>query len=215
MDFMMMNMAGVEEDGEPRGKVRAVAAPEDKELKGLLILVAKLALSSALASRVLKSVLIRVFLINAASEYIVKGRETTLKYADTASKVSRANKDKMGQPHHWLWNSFIKVATAMAVEDTHKKQLADYKKYMEEGGVAPGMKKLVKEVRYFRICKAFNQDSKKIEVSMMEGSKSMEIFDNVIIPLMIKEGKADEKEGVAPPGDLERKIQAVLDDLPK
>ena len=70
-------------------------------------------------------------------------------------------------------------------------------------------KNVLREVKYARDNKAYGPH-KKIECSTLEGSPSHKLSKTVMIPFLEKNG-GEQKDGVAPPGDLERKIQAALD----
>ena len=182
-------------------------------MRVLLTLVAKLALSSALATRVLKSVILRVVLISSSCEFSTKGKAATANWASAAKALPKGAagveaRAKMGQPHHALWNAWLKIVAAKGTE-AQQKTCKDYIEYMTKGG----LKQLSKEVKYVRLNKAWDPEIKKLELCFLEGSETEKFFEGTLLPIMIKDGKAREVEGVAPQGDLERKIQAALDEM--
>eukprot|EP00959_Pyramimonas_sp_CCMP1952_P121039 2530636-Pyramimonas_sp.AAC.1 len=71
---------------------------------------------------------------------------------------------------------------------------------------------LLKEVRYARCCKTYDSKIKRLEVHVNSGSDSEKMLNQMLVPLWLRE-KAVKLEGVAPPGDLERRIQHAIDEF--
>eukprot|EP00959_Pyramimonas_sp_CCMP1952_P396414 8305601-Pyramimonas_sp.AAC.1 len=70
----------------------------------------------------------------------------------------------------------------------------------------------MKEVRYARRCKTHDSKVKRLEVNTVAGSPSSTIFEDIIVPILIRE-KAAKLEGSAPPGDLERRTQTAIGEM--
>ena len=68
-----------------------------------------------------------------------------------------------------------------------------------------------REVRYVRVAKSHQASQRKLEFSFLHGTSSETIFRTVILPDLMTTGECTPLPGVAPPGDLERKVQKLLD----
>ena len=67
------------------------------------------------------------------------------------------------------------------------------------------------EVKLFRFAKAFGVANKKLQVSFTEESSPHQIFEAVILTLLLADTRTHPLAGVAPPGDVSRKLQEWLD----
>ena len=77
------------------------------------------------------------------------------------------------------------------------------------------------EVKHVRLAKAWarpGQETKKLELNLREGSDSEQVWSAVLDPWLMKgkpEGNAAvRKFGIAPMGDMERRMQTWLDGHP-
>eukprot|EP00959_Pyramimonas_sp_CCMP1952_P057164 1193123-Pyramimonas_sp.AAC.1 len=71
---------------------------------------------------------------------------------------------------------------------------------------------LLKEVQYARCCKTYDSKTKRLEVNVKPNSDSEKVLQQILVPLWLRD-KAVKLEGVAPPGDLERRIQQAIDEF--
>ena len=60
------------------------------------------------------------------------------------------------------------------------------------------------------VFKAFAKDNAKLEFSFTEGSEAQKLHEEVIKPALIQQG-AEVKDGIAPRGDLEIRVQELVD----
>ena len=195
---------------------------EPRDLQKMMLVIMKLCLSSALACRVLKSVVLRVILISAKSIFVVKGFEATKAYSEAGKDYPNADERiaDIGLPSICLFNSWIQEARIiMAAEKDDKEcqsHTATIDKFVSD---IQGMDadfyvhEMAKQVTYCRINKAHGSDFKKLEFRFIEGSQAENVFNTVIKPIMVDKDKAVEKKGVAPPGDLERQVQTFIDEI--
>ena len=70
-------------------------------------------------------------------------------------------------------------------------------------------------IRHGRWTKAYAKDKAKLEISIICGSSAHRLFGAPTLEYLVQEEKADVKAGIAPAGDLERRIQEVLDSVDK
>ena len=68
------------------------------------------------------------------------------------------------------------------------------------------------EVKHIRIAKMWNGDYKKVEINIKDGSEADQIME-IIYTLVRKDRGFKDLPGVAPPGDLEAKLQQWLTDI--
>ncbi len=66
------------------------------------------------------------------------------------------------------------------------------------------------EVKHCSVANAYRKDVKKVQVSTVHGTDTHQMWKIIVTYLV---DKADLKEGRAPQGDLERKIQTAIDEM--
>ena len=199
-----------EEDLQVRAHKRVAVGSTTKDQEKQMILLMKLGLSNALACRVLKSVTMYTYLMEAAQPAVVAGKAATVAYAKQVEGMDAKVKARdFGQPHIHLWNALVR--TASAAEGSWKAPLDAYVVELQALPSQPArVKRLMEEVRYVRISKTYLRSHIKLEASFHHGTKSEEMWTHVAAYL-VQVAKAEEKQGVAPPGEMEREIQKVLD----
>lgn len=95
--------------------------------------------------------------------------------------------------------------------DANLKIVQGYLELMKAHGDAQMMMRvLADEVKHLKICKAYDKDNRKLEVSFRPGSASEAVWRKVIRGRFIQEAGARELVGSAPPGDLEQKSGETL-----
>jgi hypothetical protein len=77
--------------------------------------------------------------------------------------------------------------------------------------VAKDFTKMDEEVKHCSVVNAYRRDIKKIQVSTVHGTDSH--VWKMIVTYLVTYRKADLKEGRAPQGDLERRIQTAIDEM--
>ena len=63
-----------------------------------------------------------------------------------------------------------------------------------------------------RVTKMYDQEHKRLEVNFRDISDLAKLWEACVLPAVLAEG-ATQLEGVAPQGDLERRIQEALQEL--
>eukprot|EP00972_Heterocapsa_arctica_P081105 11950558-Heterocapsa_arctica.AAC.1 len=109
-------------------------------------------------------------------------------------------------PHHHAWEALLAWVTTVTSSASESKLIKDYCEFIKKDPV----KTLTEQVRHVRVCKCYNKDMKKLEVNTKQDSRSYHIWQ-IMKEKLIGAG-CRELAGIAPPGDLERRIQKALDD---
>ena len=183
------------------------------QLQKIVQILAKLCLSSALQVRTLKACVVEVMRVGASSPFVDKAMAAVQSYVQAAKTVEKEDvQDRIGLVHHHVFNSFMSTALEVlkeAPEGLEVKKYVDEMKAMERSAM---WSKLQNEVRHCRIVKAFDKKYKKVEVYVVVGSQAEAVWKYVVVAM----SKADKAYkplcGIAPRGDLERKIRAFLED---
>mmetsp|Transcript_41397 Transcript_41397/g.111181 ORF Transcript_41397/g.111181 Transcript_41397/m.111181 type:complete len:120 (-) Transcript_41397:166-525(-) len=101
-------------------------------------------------------------------------------------------------------------------ERAAKEQLATMERYCTELATKrPGLQvwqNVAAEVKYCYLEKTHTRDYKKLVVNFKQASNSDQIFENIVMPVLLREPEADQLPGIAPKGDLERELQKWLDE---
>jgi len=213
----------------PPQKARRMAGV-DEDIKRLMTLVAKLSLNSAQGLRVMRSILLRVYLLPTESDYMKAVVDATSTYAKTAKEMRQGMDDKgvpkseqqqkvldrLGVPHVHAWNALVGVAMKAlkakadkrekveGIDDMQKAHdsINDYcKQYQARGWTA-----IADEVKVVMKEKAYGKENMKLLVNVKDPSPSSDVND--IIHMLIKAWPGCRVlPSVAPPGDMERQIQ--------
>ena len=178
----------------------------DDNTQQLLKLVAKLSLANALAARVLRSIILDVMHIPATSDIVVSILEATRAYAAAHRPASAEARQAMGMPHHHAWNAMLERVKKDAPAGPECKAITEYSDYIKTNPVLL----LTTQVRYVRITKCYDKAMKKLEVNCHPDSQSWAVWQVIKKYLLAKGCK--ELPGVAPQGDLERRIQKAIDE---
>ena len=73
------------------------------------------------------------------------------------------------------------------------------------GGAVKALQEMGRGCKYARITKMCDQEHKRLEVNFREISDEAKLWEACILPAVLAEG-ATQLEGVAPQGDLERRL---------
>ena len=223
--------AGGEVRRPKRRQTEAVATPVDGHLQdseddevspGMLSIsltkcLVKLALSTKLDTRVLRSICIITYLIDGASHAATAVKAATQSFAVKHKAAAPGQeRDRLGSPHIHAWNALIVSAMQHLTDGLMKTQLQAYATKMKGKS-----QQLYYEVKHVRLAKAWarpGQETKKLELNLREGSDSEQVWSAVLDPWLMKgkpEGNAAvRKFGIAPMGDMERRMQTWLDGHP-
>ena len=201
------------EEGHGNGTDGSQTAAEHSNLRKLTAMVAKLTLSCALQVRVIKSILLEVFLVKEDSPVAQAMMAATKKYSETADTVAKDLRVKsLGLPHHWAWNALM----AECLKFTSNKQA--YEEYSQYVAGCTASNPLAVydlfhvEMKYARLQKCWAKDMKRLEVNCTPGTKTAALWEVMKTDLRNQKW-ASERRGMAPPGDLEEKIQTMFEKM--
>lgn len=192
-------------------KARAVGS-SNKDNEKLMVLIAKLCLANSLACRVLKSVTLEVVLLKASSGMAVSMLEAGRNFAKAAESLSAKVKfEKLGTPHLHVFNAALKVALEGTDDQAAKKTISDYTTRITAAGTAK-YTMMAAEIKHWRINKCFDRELKRLEFNIPESSPAKPVA-HVVVAHILSHCGGERKPGMAPPGDLERKIQEAVTEL--
>ena len=181
-------------------------------LQGLVVLIAKLSLSTAQRSRLMAAILIAVMIVPLSMPAVKAILAAAQSYTEYMSKLGKAEKQRLpiGLPQLHRWNAVVSHYKQHGGEHV-RKACQDYCESIAKAGAAEQQRHRVEsEVIVFQLSKCFQKEHKKLEANFRVGSESEALFNGFIKPAMVAEG-AVVKQGVAPAGDLELRIQEQLE----
>ena len=184
------------------------AHKDESGIKELLDNVAKLSLASALSARVVRSIVLDGMQAPIAEPIISEMTTATKAYADAHRPATRKQRAKMGMPHRHAWNAMLAQIVKEALpQGAELKAIKDYSDFVKQSPDPAAL--LTLQVRYERVCKCYDKTMKKLEVNCFPNSQSYILWQ--LIKLYLITG-CRELPGVAPMGDLERRIQKAIDE---
>ena len=209
-----MDLLGGGQPEAPRqeAKRRAVGSREDSDLKKITMVLAKLCLSNALRARCLQSILLTVLFVPGSDAFLKVGLEATKQWTVKVKSASREDRDKLGLPHVHCFNAMLSLCLRrLAEKGGHEQDIATINTYCSEvQRTANPVQSIATDVRYWRTQRNVDRDLKRIEFNVNIGTKAHEVSLIIKTALLSQEG-VREMPGIAPAGDLQRKIQAWLD----
>jgi len=196
---------------------------EEIKYKDFLCIVSKLVLNSAMQVRIHKAIIIDCYKIKAESQWFVCHIEATKSFAVHQSQLKESGqnpaeiKEAIGMPSVHGFNAMVKHLLTLKFPEAARVRTA-----VALWGTQEGWRTIAYHIKCCRMTKMFHATDKRLEISVpQEPFTSLEQpDDNLLTPtwvwLLIKREMMKEKdhvqmEGVAPPGDMERKIQEWLD----
>jgi len=224
MDLLKGISAG--STGEDRSRLKKAKSSSSEELqyKDFLTILGKLALNSAMQVRIHKAIIIDCYKVLAASLWFTLHSEATKSFATAQSKLKEEGKspqeikEMIGMPSIHGFNSMVKHVMTLKIPEAAKLKTAVALWETQEG-----WKTIAQHIRCCRFSKMFNAQDKRLEMSVpLEMHTDIDEEDHtaltptwawlIIKREMLKESSSHiQMEGVAPPGDMERKIQEWLD----
>jgi len=193
---------------------------EHRDLKKIMLnpkiieVLCKLALSSALQVRVLRSVVITVYMVASSMPWVVKARETMAKWASDAKTES--DREKVVLPHLVLFRSIVAsmLLTKQEMPEQLHQVMVAYDKDMTDQNERFQTSRVKESISHCKVAKAFDKSKVKIEISFTTTEQATKMIP-VIDWFLTKGSKGRKLEGVAPPGDMERSIMKALADVAK
>ena len=203
-------------------KKRAVGeVPAD--LKQVVKVMAKLSLSNAQQSRMLKSILIECYKLDSSNDIITKMKEATKLFASKAKELreergltSEAVRAELATPAVHCFNAILN-ATITAKKLDKDPQIIKFREYYQSKGVG----ELARYVKHFKVANMFDKKAIRLEIHLSQedhfqdhpGSlpDPRELFFVHVLPHLRTLKGFHILQGMAPAGDLERQIQDRLD----
>ncbi len=185
---------------------RAAAASSNQDDNKLIELVAKLSLHSAFRTRILTAVIFRNYTVAAEHPYVQQMELAGKDFAKTHAEANKQQRAQLPPPHIIIWLRLVETHKPNAAQ-----QVEEYNREMkqETNGEEQLKAKLAREITYFRLQRTYRRESKRIELMIEEGSATWKLWAHMAEQLT-REANLEQKEGVAPRGDLERRIQDSL-----
>ena len=212
MDLLLGSTKKPESDNK-----RRATGPADADYKRLLTLVSKLTLSCAQTSRVMRAICLETVKIPTDCTFVTMAKEATTTFNTHTKGMQREERlEKFYHPHIHVWNAWL-VAAKTLIKPTDQAMTQKIDAYVgrisQSPEVGDRLAKMGENVKYARVAKMYGEGFKRIEFQARQLSEEDQIWKEVMLPLMLREPKAEKLEGVPPPGDLERRIQEIIDEM--
>ncbi len=213
--------AGTQElatDGPPAAKIRAIGNTDVEKLKANLELLCKLTLSNTQAVRALKTIVMQTFKIPNESPFYVAYKKGTKKFNDLIEAASSPQqKAKVAPPMVYCWNEIVKYVIGLG---------GNIAKAISESAEGWTQEAVMDQIRHMQISKMYGGTHSRLEVAcpgsiVLERAATMidpdatnlspEAVWIVIKDCLIKTEGTVVLRGRAPPGEMERQVQQLLD----
>ena len=205
---------------------RSKVTEKDRHAEYMTI-VSKLLLNVAMQARIHKSILIECIKTPVDCPYYISHKEGTTQFTLAAKKLKEQGKTPMeikeaiGTPSVHGFNAM--VAQYMEAKNPKNAQMGVATKLWEAQN---GWKTVHFHIKHCRYSKMFHNTEKRLEISapFENQTNKDEAQEDQLTPtwawmqireVILKNPKAYQMEGVAPPGDLERKVQEWIDENTK
>ena len=194
----------------------------DSDHLDIILLCTKLCLSNALSTRIMRSILITHIKLPTDNDYIQSHKKGTAKFAETAAKLRTEDgltpfhiRERIGLSHIAGFNMLV---------TTYKQRIAQVPEKLQKleeflnANKAKKWKAYADQVRHSVVSKNWDRSYMKLEIRVEERALHVQqnIYDCFALWMDMKADilsiqEAEELPGVAPRGDLERKIQEWID----
>jgi hypothetical protein len=196
---------------------------EEIKYKDFLCIISKLVLNSAMQLRIHKAIIIDCYKIKAEGQWYTSHVEATRSFAVTQSQLKEQGqtpqqiKEAIGMPSVHGFNAMVKHLLTLKIPEAAKVRTAVSLWQSQDG-----WRTIAYHIKCCRMTKMYHATDKRLEISVPQEPHTVldQPDDNMLTPtwvwLLIKREMMKEKdyiqmEGVAPSGDMERKIQEWLD----
>ena len=122
--------------------------------------------------------------------------------------------EEVGLPHHHIFNSLMGSALEVFVSQSKEDKAEEIKAYMEVMGKMDRKdmwNMWQSQVRHCKIVEACDKKTKKLEVHIIQGTEAHKLCNLVVLAMSIEDKSFKVLAGIAPRGDLERKLQDFLE----
>ena len=175
--------------------------------------MAKLCLANSMQIRALKQTVMECARIPTDNDFVESSAMATKAYGDKVREIKDQGvsqedvKNRVGIPHVHIWNAMLKTLREKITDGTKAQKIDSYIEALRP----VGWKGLARDVRYVCVAKMYQKAHKRLEISVRPSTMSAEVWCIMHESLLELKGAKD-LEGMAPPGDLEHKLQDWLDD---
>ena len=194
----------------------------------LMELLAKLCLANSLQTRLLRAIVIDCFRVKTDNKYIVAHKEATIHFAETAKSLKENEslspeeiKERIGIPSVHGFNAMLKAM----IQD----KVPGYEKLTEAVALwksQQGWRTIHMHIRHCRVAKMYKSEFKRLEVSCpleqnCQAGAAPATVDGLtptwawvqMKAVILKTDGFMTLEGIAPAGDMERRVQEYLDSM--
>lgn len=190
---------------------------QQNEEPDILPLLATLCLSSAMHVRIMRSMLITHIRLPTENGYITAHTRATKAFAEAGNKLSEEDilttaqiRERLGLAHIAGFNALVATFKAQA-----QGQQLERSQGCIQANAQKGWRAYLGQVNHSVVSKNWGQATKKLEVRVEERNCSAQQFDvhhlwQDMKVHILSCNEAEELPGVAPRGDLERKLQEYL-----
>eukprot|EP00929_Paragymnodinium_shiwhaense_P067064 TRINITY_DN33744_c0_g1_i1.p2 TRINITY_DN33744_c0_g1~~TRINITY_DN33744_c0_g1_i1.p2 ORF type:complete len:234 (+),score=64.08 TRINITY_DN33744_c0_g1_i1:45-746(+) len=184
---------------------------EQQQTERLLNLVAKLALSSALQVRVLRSIMLDIYLLPEDHRIVGAIKAATTEYANQVEGISKQKRTEvLGLPHLHAWNAFLNAVKGLCkVQEVATALVAYEQQVVGQVSSSNLWTVLHAHVRYCRVQKCWAAKLKRLEINVVIGTPAATLWD--VLKKHMGTLGLQERRGMAPPGNLEEQVQRMLD----
>ena len=193
------------------------------DLKDVVRIIAKLSLSNSQSSRLLKSILIDCWKLEASSDMITNMKEATRSFADTAksmredAKTSDSIRAELATPAVHAFNAILKTIFPTVQDKSKKSETEKFVQYYQ----SKGLQELARWVKHCKAIPMYDKKFIRLELHISEeevlpdhpkgGLTPLHVFNDIVKPFLLTQKGYAPLQGMAPAGDLERQVQAWID----
>eukprot|EP00929_Paragymnodinium_shiwhaense_P058644 TRINITY_DN29378_c0_g1_i1.p2 TRINITY_DN29378_c0_g1~~TRINITY_DN29378_c0_g1_i1.p2 ORF type:complete len:167 (+),score=46.10 TRINITY_DN29378_c0_g1_i1:214-714(+) len=166
--------------------------------------------------------MIDVFLLPLEQDLVELFKDTTKKWSEASEATDPSKRlENIGQPYHHTWHTMLEWALGSEkATEMDKTDIKEYSVQVESLLSSPETRHKViytlmeEHVGYCRIVKCHDKAKKRLEVSVMPGSPAAKPWAAVIRILSATTG-VSRRPGMAPPSELEQRVQQLIEKLSK
>eukprot|EP00929_Paragymnodinium_shiwhaense_P083364 TRINITY_DN44398_c0_g1_i1.p2 TRINITY_DN44398_c0_g1~~TRINITY_DN44398_c0_g1_i1.p2 ORF type:complete len:237 (-),score=69.75 TRINITY_DN44398_c0_g1_i1:128-838(-) len=196
-----------------------------EDTKKLLELISKMVLNNTQQIRAMRSILLLCYSIPTQNKMVATVSSTMRQYDGLKQQYS-TKEEKLAAigPHHvQAWNAIVSNLEEVAKKENIKTLVKEeqvnpvehYVQTMTEEAKSKGimMHQLVQQqVKYCRIVDTYQKKiNRRLEVNFAENSTSAVFWSKIAEQLIMQMTDVKRLPGIAPPGDMERRLQAALE----
>eukprot|EP00929_Paragymnodinium_shiwhaense_P045232 TRINITY_DN23135_c0_g1_i1.p2 TRINITY_DN23135_c0_g1~~TRINITY_DN23135_c0_g1_i1.p2 ORF type:complete len:231 (+),score=67.26 TRINITY_DN23135_c0_g1_i1:617-1309(+) len=194
--------------------------PSEEDYKKLVALTSKLTLSNAQNVRTLNGVSLIVYQLATESTLAEALRSAGRAYKDKAETLDNEARFKtIGLPHHHLWVRLLNEAHQYNKDKLQnanvQKELESYQQFLASYGSSSAAQwmELSHGIRLCKTAKCFDKSKVKLLLAIQPGTKHMQVWEAAVRVVFSQMPGVTYKPGAAPRGNLEIRIQELLDTL--